>query len=111
MFFCEYLLLKRICCIVKEKIVYNCDFVIGKVKYNKWTTSVCILLGFKRGDKYKWYKNDLQVTIDESEKCKFYFKLWEKPLKSVEKWIMKLLFVSHNHDLVNTLMNHQYNIY
>lgn len=41
-----------------------------------------VLLRCERGDKYKRYKNDLELTITKTKKCNYLFKLCGKPNKN-----------------------------
>jgi len=52
--------------------------------------------------------DDLEVTNSGSRKCEYLFKLLGKSIKFSEEWNMKLLCVSHNHDLEDMMEGHLY---
>ena len=67
-----------------------------------------VFLGCKRGDKYRRYKKDLDVSESGNRKCDCPFRLRGRPMNDGERWILKLACGSHNHDLAETLVGHPY---
>jgi len=53
-------------------------------------------------------KKDLVQTVIGSRKCRCPFKLRVKPVVQGERWMMKLICGSHNHELPKSLVGHPY---
>lgn len=67
-----------------------------------------VLLGCKRGEKYKKYKSNVQPSISDTKKCNCPFKLRDKPIGNEEGWVLKEIHGYHNHDLSKTLVGHSF---
>ena len=67
-----------------------------------------MLLGCERSDKYKKYRDDLEVTITYTRKCECPFRLRDKPVGNGECCVLMVICGLHNHDLVEKLVCHPY---
>ena len=67
-----------------------------------------ILIDWEMSDKYKDRKKDLVRTNTDNRKCGCPFKMHEKPMVGGQRWMMKLVFGSHNHEMTKSLVGHPY---
>lgn len=65
-----------------------------------------MLLGCKKGDKYRSYKTNLELSVTKTKKYDCSFKLCEKLIHNGLRWIMKVICGNHNHEQVKTLVCH-----
>ena len=97
---------------VIRKVAFHFGFIIVILRSDTSTgqrgRKTFVLLGCERGGKYKRYKKDLQVTESGTRKCGCPFRLRGYLVKIGDKWILKLICGSHNHELANTLVGHPY---
>jgi len=82
------------------------------LRFNKATSQqgrkTFVLLGCERSEKYRKYRNDLEVTITGTRKCDCPFRVRGKPIPNGEGWVLKVICGLHNHDLAETLVGHPY---
>jgi len=65
-----------------------------------------VLLGCERREKLMWYNKEVHVTESKSRKCNCPYRLRGYPVKGGEWWVLKLCCEFHNHDLTNTIKEH-----
>ena len=95
-----------------RKVAFGLGFVVVILRSDKATRAqgrrTYVLLGCERSGKYRKYITDLDVSITDTRKCDCPFRLWGKPLKGRDGWVLKAVCGLHNHDLANTLVGHPY---
>jgi len=67
-----------------------------------------VLIGRERSDQYRVRKKDLVRRDTGSRKCGCPFKLRGKPVARGQGWMVKLMCVSHNHEMTKSLVGHPY---
>ena len=91
-----------------RKVAFRLGFVVVILRSDKATGAqgrrTYVLLGCERSGKYRKYRTDLDVSITGTRKCDYPFRLWGKPLKGTDGWVLKVVCGLHNHDLANTLI-------
>jgi len=94
------------------KVAFGLGFIVVILKSDKATGAqgrrTYVLLGCERSGKYRKYRTNLDVSITGTRKCDCPFRLWGKPLKGRDGWVLKVVCGLHNHDLANTLVGHLY---
>ena len=95
-----------------RKVAFSLGFVVVILRFNKATSQqgrkTFVLLGCERSEKYRKYRNDLEVTITGTRKCDCPFRVRGKPIPNGEGWVLKVICGLHNHDLAETLVGHPY---
>ncbi|KAH1230359.1 hypothetical protein GmHk_10G029856 [Glycine max] len=101
----------------KTKLVRNQNRLIYSDAFNIYQSDtnigmkgrmLFILIDWEMSDKYKDRKKDLVRTNTDNRKCGCPFKMHEKPMVGGQRWMMKLVFGSHNHEMKKSLVGHPY---
>jgi len=95
-----------------DKIFPTIDFVVIILRSDKYNgqpgRKAYVFLGCERGRKYKKYKSDAELSLPDTRKCDYQFKLRGKPISKGEGWVLKVICGYHNHDLSDTLVGHPF---
>ncbi|XP_052732487.1 PKS-NRPS hybrid synthetase cheA-like [Vigna angularis] len=67
-----------------------------------------VILGCKRGGKYRKYKADAVASVYGTRKCECPFRLKGKSCSDGAGWVLKVMCGHHNHELAETLVGHPY---
>ncbi|XP_052732410.1 uncharacterized protein LOC128196213 [Vigna angularis] len=93
-------------------MAYDLGFVVVIVRYDIATgvqgRKTFVILGCKRGGKYRKYKVDAVPSVYDTRKCECPFRLKGKPCSDGDGWVLKVMCGHHNHELAETLVGHPY---
>jgi len=93
-------------------ITFDLGFVVVTIRSDKATgqpgRKTYILLGSKRGDKYRKYKSDVQPSVFGTKKCDCPFKLKGKPNSNEDGWMLKVICRYHNLDVSQMFVGHPF---
>ena len=93
-------------------VAFDLGFVVIILRSDKYNgqpgRKTCVLLGCKRGRKYRKYKSEVEPSLSVTRKCECPFKLRGKLIFKREGWVLKVICGYHNHDLSDALVGHPF---